>query len=79
MKLICPWTEDPVLRKILEALTLKANADKEQIYVTLLALFLLLEAFGHKEDEWMLLVRKAKSYLKEAGVDKPDKVLRKLY
>ena len=45
--------------------------------MTLLAIFLLMEAFGHKEDEWTLLVRKAKAYLKKAGVDKPDKVLKK--
>lgn len=53
------------------------SADAEQIYATLLAIFLLTEAFSHKEDEWTLLVRKAKAYLKAAGLDKSDKVLRK--
>ena len=65
------------MREVLETISMQANTDKEQVYVTLLAMYLLLEVFGHREDEWTLLVRKAKNYLREAGVDKPDKVLKK--
>ena len=36
-----------------------------------------MERFSNKEDEWNLLVRKAKTFLRDAGLDKPDKVLRR--
>ena len=58
----------------IEALTL--TDDKEIVYTTLLAIYILAEAFDDKEDEWTLLARKAKAYLKSVGVDKPDKILR---
>jgi len=47
------------------------------VFVTLLAIYLLQEAFGDSEDEWTLLARKAKTYLKSVGVDKPDKLIKK--
>ena len=46
------------------------------MYTTLLALFILGEKYDDLEDEWQLLAAKAKTYLKKAGVAKPDKVLR---
>ena len=52
-------------------------AIKEQVYVTLLAIYLLDEVFSDKEDEWRLLVRKAKAYLRSAGVEKPDRLIKK--
>ena len=66
--------EDPDVK---EAVSNLGSADAEQIYATLLAIFVLMEMFSHKEDEWTLLVRKAKAYLKAAGLDKPDKVIKK--
>ena len=42
--------------------------------MTLLAIHVLVEAFGDKEDEWTLLVQKAKAFLKKAGIVKPDKL-----
>ena len=52
------------------------GVDKEQVYVTLLAIYILMEKFDDKEDEWVLLVRKAKGFLRDSGIDKPDKILR---
>ena len=52
-------------------------AIKEQVYVTLLAIYLLDEVFSDKEDEWRLLVRKAKAYLRSVGVEKPDRLIKK--
>lgn len=48
----------------------------ETIFSTLLAIHILAEAFEDKEDEWTLLARKAKTFLKNSGVDKPDKIMR---
>ena len=67
-------TNDPQVMTALEALPL--TDDIEIVYTTLLAIYILGEAFDDKEDEWTLLARKAKAYLKSVGVDKPDKILR---
>jgi hypothetical protein len=39
---------------------------------TLIAIYLLTEAFPEKSAEWALLVKKAKDYIKQQGVDRPD-------
>ena len=50
----------------------------EVAYLTLLALFILEEAFDDYEDEWELIARKAKEYLtKVSGIDKPLTIARK--
>ena len=54
--------------------SIEQGVDKETLYVTLLAIYVLAEVFGDKEDEWTLLVRKAKAFLKKAGIAKPDKL-----
>ena len=46
--------------------------------MTIIALFLLDEKFEESQDEWNLLARKAKAWLKAAGLDKPDKWLEKV-
>ena len=70
-------TDDADVRQALEALSasLTPEADKETILVTLLAIYVLTEIFDGKEDEWTLLVRKAKTFLKGCGVTKPDRLL----
>ena len=45
---------------------------------TLIAIYLLTEAFDDKSAEWVLLVKKAKDYLKQQGVNKPDAYLNKI-
>ena len=35
------------------------------IYLTLVTLFVLKEEFGLRENEWKLMARKAKNYLKQ--------------
>ena len=45
--------------------------------MTLLAIYVLEEAFADYEAEWSLIVRKAKTYLEQAGVDKPNNLVKK--
>jgi len=52
------------------------GTDEQTAYTTLLAIYILNEAFDERESEWTLLVRKAKAFLKAAGVDKPEKLLK---
>ena len=59
----------------LSTTTLAQDTDLETIYVTLVAIHVLQEAFEHKCNEWTLLARKAKTYLKQVGVSKPEKLL----
>ena len=49
----------------------------ETAFLTLLALFILEEAFLDNEDEWQMIAKKAKTYLEQAGVDKPNTLMRK--
>jgi hypothetical protein len=67
-------SEDQDVMTALQEMTL--SVEIETVYVTLLAIYILAEAFEDKEDEWTLLARKAKTFLKNSGVDKPDKILR---
>ena len=69
--------EDEDVREAIEDATLVDGVSKDQVYATLLAIFILLEKFSNQEDEWNLLVRKAKTFLRDSGLDKPDKVLRR--
>ena len=70
-------TDDADVRQALEALSasLQPEADKETILVTLLAIYVLTEIFDDKEGQWTLLVPKAKTFLKGAGITKPDRLL----
>ena len=46
------------------------------VYLTLLALFILKECFDDYKGEWEMIARKAKNFLRSAGVPKPDTLLR---
>jgi len=41
------------------------------------ALYILKEVFEDKKDEWQLLAKKAKEFLKEAGVNKAEALVKK--
>ena len=51
---------------------------QDTIYYTLLALFILQEAFKENEDEWQLIARKAKEYiLSVSQITKPMTIVKK--
>ena len=56
---------------------LKQGADRETIYLTLLAIHILTGAYKDKEAEWQQIVNKAKTYLESVGVRKPNALLKK--
>lgn len=69
--------EDAGVRQALDSLiNLNPDEDKDALFMTLLAIYVLAEVFADKEDQWVLIVRKAKSFLKKAGVSKPEKLIR---
>ena len=47
------------------------------LYVTLLAIMVLTEYFAGREGEWKLLVGKAKTFVKNSGIAKPEKLIQK--
>ena len=67
--------EDEKVRQILRGIPL--TADFETVYLTLLAWYILEEAFEDEKVEWQLIVDKTKSWLKSVGVSQPAKVLKK--
>ena len=68
--------DDPAVKSELAKFTLSADADTV-VYLTLLAIYILEEAFADREDEWQLIVTKAKKFLERAGVQKPANVVKK--
>ena len=68
---------DSVDRVVMEALASLNLSDQESVYLTLLALFILEEAFNEYEDEFQLLVSNAKAFLIKAGIDKPAQMVKK--
>lgn len=66
--------EDRDVRSALNTLGLN---QPDIVYVTLLAIYLLQEAFGDREDEWTLLSKKATTWLKNAGIAKPQQLINK--
>ena len=48
------------------------------ILATLIALYLLIEKFEDKEDEWTLIAKKAKNWLRQQGLSKPDQLIKKI-
>ena len=54
----------------------QTSADPSVLYLTLVALYVLQEEFGAREAEWRLIAKKAKTYLKQEGIDKPDALIR---
>ena len=57
--------------------SLGAGADIETVYLTLLAIYILREAYDDYEDEWQLLVKKAYKWLQSIGVAKPAAIIKK--
>ena len=52
------------------------GTDIETVYMTLLAIYILQESFPDHEDEWQLIVAKAISFLEQAGILKPDNLVK---
>ena len=67
--------QDSAVQVQLDNMTL--TEDREIVYITLMALFILREAFAHREDEHVMICQNAKVWLTAAGVQKPDKLVRK--
>ena len=68
--------KDSTVENLLSEMELKGS-DSDCVYFTLVALYILKEAFDAKKDEWAMLAKKAKDFLKEAGVPKADGLIRK--
>lgn len=50
----------------------------ERVILTLYALWVLKEKYEDKEDEWQMIARKAKGFLKANGISKVEALLKKL-
>jgi hypothetical protein len=64
--------QDAVLISELQALAKGLSSPVGDVLTTILALFILQEKFEDREDEWTLLAKKAKAWLKKGGLAKPD-------
>lgn len=69
--------EDEGIRNALAQLRLSEDIDVETAYMTLLACFILEEAFADYEDQWQLIANKARKWLEAAGIPKPSTLVSK--
>ena len=56
--------------------TIQALQAKGDIVTTLVALYILSEFFEDQEDEWTLVAKKAKNWLKQQGIERPENLLK---
>ena len=59
------------MQQALSSINLSDGADAEIVYLTLLAWYILEESFDDDEDQWRLIIGKAKTWLESVGVAKP--------
>ena len=61
---------------------MKANVtdkgDFTAVWLTILALYILEKKYKSKEKEWIMISKKAKSYLKQKGIEKVDAIVNKI-
>jgi hypothetical protein len=50
----------------------------EKVIYTILALWILKERFEDQEDEWQMIARKAKNFLKSLGITKLEPIFKKI-
>ena len=63
---------------IAQAKSVGSKEDPKIIHLTIVALYILKDEFLHKKDEWQLIAKKAKDFLKAAGVENIEMYLKKL-
>ncbi|CDW74004.1 UNKNOWN [Stylonychia lemnae] len=79
-KLIFSFLNENLFAEDLERDITQMIKDKnlqKQVLLTILALFILKEIFDDKEDEWVMIAKKAKTYLREQGIEKVDQFYKK--
>jgi len=67
---------DAAIQQALNSLCLSDGTDAEIVYLTLLAWYILEESFDDDEDQWRLIIGKAKTWLESVGVAKPANFVR---
>lgn len=69
--------QDDQINSVLSQVEFKGGVDRDTVYLTLLAWYILREVFADSENEWQLIVDKAKNWLEAAGVSKPANLVKK--
>eukprot|EP00347_Sterkiella_histriomuscorum_P014103 403362158 len=65
-------SSEEVEKAMMEMLNESGMQNMKQVWLTILALFILREKFDHQEDEWSMIAKKAKTYLKNQGITKVE-------
>eukprot|EP00347_Sterkiella_histriomuscorum_P005979 403354535 len=69
-------SNEEVEKAMKEMLNESGKQNIKQVWLTILALFILREKFDHQEDEWSMIAKKAKNYLKSQGITKIESLLK---
>ena len=65
------------VRSAIQACTLSNGVELETVYLTLLAIHILQECYEDSRGEWNMIVQKARTWLVQVGVAKPNNLLKK--
>lgn len=65
------------VRSAIQACTLSNGVELETVYLTLLAIHILQECYEDNRGEWNMIVQKARTWLVQVGVAKPNNLLKK--
>lgn len=66
------------VKNMIQGIKDQLSCSQEDILATLVALHILNEIFVDNEDEWTLVARKAKIWLKQQGLDKPESLYKNI-
>ena len=69
--------QDQEVRDALGSVTLQNGADSQTVYLTLLAMYILREAFAEYQDEWQLIFDNARIWLESVGVSQTKSLVKK--
>lgn len=69
--------QDQEVRDALSSVALQNGADSQTVYLTLLAMYILREAFADYQDEWQLIFDNARIWLESVGVSQTKSLVKK--
>ena len=71
-------TEDKIWTLITNTSSTINQSERDKVLATVLALWALKEKYEDYEDEWQMIARKAKNYLKSQGIQKVESIFKAL-
>lgn len=69
---------EEAIKELTSAAGAGATGELDKVLMTIIALWVLKETFEEQEDEWQMIARKAKNFLKSQGITKLEPLYKKI-